>query len=216
MFTGLVQDVGVVQSVRINQQGSTLELKTHMDTSDWELGESVAVNGACLTVTHVKGQSFTVDCSLETLRCTTLGALKAHSKVHLERALQLGDRLGGHLVSGHVDGLGTVLSVRPEGNAIRIDIQPPEELLKYMINKGSITLDGVSLTINTLETKSFSVAIIPHTQEMTHLGEYQVGTHINLEVDQIGKYIERLTMPWKTTASSTSLDEAFLKEHGFG
>jgi riboflavin synthase len=216
MFTGLVQDVGTIQSIQKSASGATLSIQTSFDTSDFELGESIAVDGCCLTVTSFTSNSFTVDCSPETMRVTALGQRTTRSKVHLERALRVGDRLGGHLVSGHVDGVGKVERVAPEGNAILITIKPPKELLRYMIAKGSIAMDGVSLTINSIDQQHFSVAIIPHTQDKTHLMGYQAGNIVNLEVDQIGKYIEKFVLPWQDTSSSPKgIDKAFLKEHGF-
>lgn len=216
MFTGLIQDVGTLESVQKRSGGATLQIRTGLPTGDFALGESVAVEGVCLTVTAVSGAVFHADCSPETLRRTTLGDKKPGARLHLERALRLGDRLGGHIVSGHVDGLARIQSVTPEGNAILVTLELPPSLLRYTIEKGSIAIDGVSLTINTLQGNTLSVAIIPHTQEWTHTGTYQPGDAVNIEVDMVGKYIERMTQPWHDAASPTSgIDEEFLKKHGF-
>lgn len=216
MFTGIIQDVGQLVRIQPRQAGATLEIRTHLQTGGWELGESVAVDGVCLTVTAHSGHTFCADCSPETLRVTTLGRLVPGSPVHLERALRMGDRLGGHWVSGHVDGIGIVKDVRPEGNALLVGVELPAALMRYTITKGSIALDGVSLTINTLEHNTLTVAIIPHTQQNTHIAQYKPGTPINVEVDLVGKYIERLTQPWhNTTRPVSSMDEEFLKKHGF-
>lgn len=216
MFTGLVQDVGQITSIQQSSEGSTLTIQTSLPMDDWELGESVACDGVCLTVTHFGQGQFTVDCSPETLRCTTLGNKKPQASIHLERALRVGDRLGGHLVSGHVDGVGQVVSMAPEGNAMLITFAPPTGLLRYMIAKGSIAIDGVSLTLNDVDHQHCSVAIIPHTQDKTHLGKHQIGDAVNIEVDQVGKYIERMVKPWRDASQGDGgIDEAFLKKHGF-
>ncbi len=215
MFTGLVQDVGRLERIERKDQGATLAISTNLDTSDWELGESIAVQGACLTVTRLEGSLFYVDCSPETMRRTTLGRRSIKSWLHLERALQLSDRLGGHLVSGHIDGVGKIKSIKTEGNSQIIEINADESLTHYMIEKGSICVDGVSLTINSLSPTSFSVAIIPHTVAKTGLTRYSAGDEVNLEVDIVAKYIEKFVLPWKKESHSSKLDEDFLKKHGF-
>ena len=217
MFTGLIQDVGRLEWVEKHQGGASLKISTTLSTSDWELGESVAVQGACLTVTKLEGSLFSVDCSPETMRRTTLGRLRVGAWLHLERALQLSDRLGGHLVSGHIDGVGIIRSMKNEGNSRIIDVETSSELMRYMIEKGSICVDGVSLTLNTLSDSLFSLAIIPHTVEKTGLNRYKVGDEVNLEVDMVAKYIERFVQPWKKdkSSSSSNIDDSFLKKHGF-
>jgi len=222
MFTGLIEDVGRLDAIRLDRSGSqqgsaVLSIRTNIDTSDWELGESVAVQGACLTVTSVSGDVFTADCSPETLKRTGLGALQKGSVVHLERALRLGARLGGHLVSGHVDGVGEIVGIEKDNNAYTMSIRPPKKWMRYMIEKGSVALDGVSLTINTLEQTQFSVAIIPHTWKHTRFHTCKVGDKINIEVDMIGKYIERLMDPSlkEDKAKDSGISEDFLKKHGF-
>jgi riboflavin synthase len=191
MFTGLVQDVGIVERVL---PGATTDVwvRTALGAGDFVLGESIAVDGACLTVVERTGSSFRVQAGPETLRRTTLGALRTGSSVHLERALRLSDRLGGHLVLGHVDGVCTVKAVRSDAGAVVLDISLPAPLAPFFIEKGSVAVDGVSLTVNTLGRDDFSVALIPETQARTTLGQKSTGTRVNVEADVIGKYVARL------------------------
>lgn len=191
MFTGLVQDVGVVERVL---PGPTTDVwvRTALGAADLSLGESIAIDGACLTVVERNANAFRVQAGPETLRRTTLGALRPGSRVHLERALRLSDRLGGHLVLGHVDGVCTVKRVYPEGGALVLDLSLPSALAPYFIDKGSVAVDGVSLTVNALGPEHFSVALIPETQARTTLGQKSVGTQANVEADVIGKYVARL------------------------
>ena len=191
MFTGLIADVGTIASRK--DSGSTWEvtIRTSFDTGDIVLGESIAVDGACLTVTSLSNDTFTVDASPETLSKTTLGDRKPGDPVHLERALRIGDRLGGHLVLGHVDGVGSILSERRDGNAWILEVQAPPEVAPYLIDKGSVTVDGVSLTINSVQGARFTLAIIPHTAENTNLVAYRPGRRVNLEADVLGKYVRK-------------------------
>jgi len=193
MFTGIIGEVG--QLLRSDVQGGDRRLQIRasgMPLAEMELGESVAVNGVCLTLVEISGASFAADVSVETLNCTSLGDLSVGAAVNLERALTLNQPLGGHLVSGHVDGLGAVASMAPDGRSTRFEFDAPDELLRYIAAKGSITIDGTSLTVNSLSENGFSVNIIPHTLERTIIGEYQVGRAVNLEVDLIARYLERL------------------------
>jgi riboflavin synthase len=218
MFTGLIQDVGILETRQQQGHGANLVVKTKLDTHDWQLGESIAVQGACLTVTHISPHRFSADCSPETIDKTTLGALPIGSALHLERALRLGDRLGGHIVSGHVDGVGHIASMHTHQGIIELSIQIPEQLSRYTIVKGSIAIDGVSLTINDITRNLITISVIPHTQTSTRIPEYRIGTRINIEVDVIGKYIETLTSPWLSSSSNTktsNIDGEFLKKHGF-
>jgi riboflavin synthase len=191
MFTGLIQDLGVVERVL---PGATTDIwvRTALGAGDFALGESIAIDGACLTVVERTPTTFRVQAGPETLRRTTLGGLRTGSRVHLERALRLSDRLGGHLVLGHVDGVSTVKAVRPDAGALVLDVSLPPELAPFFILKGSVALDGVSLTVNTLGRDVFSVALIPETQARTILGQKSVGTRLNVEADVIGKYVARL------------------------
>ncbi|GHG83342.1 riboflavin synthase [Comamonas sp. JC664] len=191
MFTGLIQDLGRVE--RVIPGGMTdLWIHTALGASAFELGESIAVNGACLTVVECAGDSFRVQAAPETLRRTTLGTVQPGDAVNLERALALGDRLGGHLVSGHVDAVSEVLETYPEGGSWVMGFRLPEALAPYFIEKGSVAIDGISLTVNTLEADRFRVQLIPETQERTTLKSRGVGAKVNLEADQIGKYVARL------------------------
>lgn len=201
MFTGIVTDMGRVRKVEQTARDRRYEIETRWDTAGIELGASVSHAGCCLTVTE-KGQNpdgggwFAVEVSGETLSKTTLGGWKAGDAVNLERAARLGDELGGHIVSGHVDGLGRVLSVTPEGGSHRIEIEAPAPLHRYIAAKGSITVDGVSLTVNTVEGRTFGVNIIPHTWENTTLGALKAGDAVNLEIDMLARYLAR----WQETA----------------
>jgi riboflavin synthase len=191
MFTGLIQDVGTIE--RVSQGGMTdLWIRSAaLGSTGYELGESIAVDGACLTVVDSADQVFKVQAAPESLRRTTLGRLKAGDRVNLERALRLGDGLGGHLVQGHVDAVGEVLEKRPEGGSVVMTFSLPESLRAFFIEKGSVTIDGISLTVMALGTDRFSVMLIPETQTRTTLLSRQVRDRVNLEADLIGKYVAR-------------------------
>lgn len=208
MFTGLITDIGTI--LARTQKGATwtVKIKTSYDTSDLLLGESIAVDGACLTVTSIGPDFFTVDASPETISKTTLGDRTPGARVHLERALRIGDRLGGHLVLGHVDGTGSIESIRRDANAWIFDVRASSEVAPYLIEKGSITLDGVSLTINRFEGDRFSLAIIPHTAEETNLASYRPGQKVNLEADVLGKYVRKFVAPDTPGLSLESLAQA--------
>ena len=197
MFTGIVQAVGQVRKV-IKTPAGDLKLTIHaadLDFSDVQLGDSIAVNGVCLTAVALGSDWFSADVSFETLDHTRLAALKANERVNLELALTLASRLGGHLVSGHVDGVGSVERIIPSGSSTRYWIKAPEELNKYIAHKGSITVDGVSLTVNELEAGSFCLNIVPHTIAQTIISGYRVGSLVHLEVDLIARYLEQLLLP---------------------
>ncbi|MGH3100456.1 MAG: riboflavin synthase [Thermoleophilia bacterium] len=189
MFTGLVADLGTVAEVDASQAGARLTVRTALELSK---GDSVAVNGVCLTATSLPDGAFTADVMQETLRRSSLGALEEGSKVNLELPLRADDRLGGHFVQGHVDGLGTIWAVREEGFSHVVTIGAPPEILRYVIEKGSIAVDGVSLTVSGLGDDWLQVSLIPETLERTTLGEATTGATVNLEVDVLAKYIERL------------------------
>jgi riboflavin synthase len=193
MFTGLIQAVGRIQA--LEPRGGDLRLTIDvggMPMGDVALGESIAVSGCCLTVVAFDARSFAADVSTESLSRTTLSARAVGDAVNLERALQVGDRLGGHLVSGHVDGIGRVGSITPDARAQRWRFDAPAALLRYVAEKGSIAVDGVSLTVNAVDDEGFEVALIPHTVAHTAFGETPVGAPVNLEVDQVARYVERL------------------------
>ena len=191
MFTGLVEGVGKITEMRRVAEGLRLAVAPPFPVEELVLGESVSVSGACLTVVAVKGRAFQADVSPETLARSTLSVKKVGDQVNLERALRLGDRLGGHLVSGHIDGIGVISDKKAVGNAIIITFRVPETLADYMIEKGSVAVDGISLTINHCSRDHFDVSMIPHTAKLTTLGIKNIGTTVNIETDMIGKYVER-------------------------
>jgi len=192
MFTGLVTDIGEVVHVDHLERNSRITIRSHLDLSDLVMGESIAVDGACYTVVAFSGDRFAVDVSPESLDRTTAGSLKAGDMVHLERALRLSDRLGGHLVLGHVDGVGKLLSKNQEANAWHLIFSIPETVQPYMVPKGCVTVNGVSLTVNRCDSAEFGVTIVPHTHEKTCLTALKVGDCVNLEADVIGKYVASL------------------------
>ena len=195
MFTGIIAAVGTVAELEPVGQAMRLRINAGgLDLSDVALGDSIAVAGPCLTVVAFDANSFEVDVSDETLNCTSLGQLRAGDSVNLEKALRLDSRLGGHLVSGHIDGIGTLRALEARGEYLGLAIAAPRELARYLAFKGSVCLDGVSLTVNTVDDDSFEVLTIPHTLERTTLGHLTVGKVVNIEVDLIARYIERLLM----------------------
>jgi riboflavin synthase len=213
MFTGLVQDVGTVERVLPGPM-TVLWIRTALDASDFSLGESIAVSGACLTVVDRERERFRVDASPETLRRTTLGELQSGAPVNLERALRLSDRLGGHLVLGHVDGVLPLLSRRTEGGSLVLEVGLAPELRPLFIEKGSVALDGVSLTVNTVDDDRFSVQLIPETQARTTLARKSVGDRYNVEADIIGKYVARLHVAHAGPRTG-GLTEDMLRAAGF-
>jgi riboflavin synthase len=193
VFTGIIQDLGRVAARETHGVDARLTISAEkLDLARVAIGDSISVQGVCLTVTSVKGKAFTADVSNETLSLTTLGELKPESPVNLEPALRAGDALGGHMVSGHVDGVGRIAAVGREGDSLRVTIAAPPELSRYIARKGSVTLDGVSLTVNEVSGVTFGVNLIPHTQAVTTLGQLQPGARVNLEIDQVARYVERL------------------------
>ena len=196
MFTGLVADLGEIVSVERSADGVRLEISSDL-TAELAEGDSISVNGVCLTATGLDGKRFSADVMNETLRLSSLAEAGAGTAVNLELAMRLEDRLGGHMVQGHVDGVGRVTAVAQEGFARRVQIEAAPEVLRYMVYKGSITVDGVSLTVAGLDDRSFTVSLIPETLERTNLGRAEPGTTVNLEVDVLAKYVERL-MPGGT------------------
>lgn len=193
MFTGIVQTVGKVQALEARGGDLRMHIRAAgLDLNAVNVGGSIAVNGCCLTVIEKLSDGFSVDASRETLELTTLGAFKADTPVNLETAMTLSTPLGGHMVSGHVDGVGVVLGRREDARSVRFDIEAPIELAHYIARKGSICVDGVSLTVNAVETRTFQVNSIPHTLGHTNMRDYRTGTRVNLEVDLIARYIERL------------------------
>jgi riboflavin synthase len=192
MFTGIIETTATVESLEAREAGARLTVSTTLDVGSLPLGASIAVDGVCLTVVERAAGRFSADLGPETLARTTLGALAAGARVHLERPLRLGDALGGHLVSGHVDGVGTIADRRPVGGALELDFEAPPEVAGTLVPKGSITVDGASLTVNTVAGGRFSVTLIPHTLAVTKLGDKAVGARVNLEADLIAKHVDRL------------------------
>lgn len=214
MFTGLVQDVGTIE--RVIPGGMTeLWIGTRLGASSFEIGESIAVDGACLTVVEREGVRFRVQAGEETLRRTTLGGYKAGTKVNLERALRMGDRLGGHLVQGHVDSVGEILGDRWEGSSWVVTFSLPAALSPFFIEKGSVAIDGISLTVMSLERDRFSIMVIPETREKTTLGDKRVGDQVNLEADLIGKYVARLYASTQGAAPKGGVSLELLRAAGF-
>ena len=196
VFTGLVEDVGVIAGVEVRPDARVLTVRPGaLPVAELALGESVAVDGVCLTVTERGGGVFTVLAGAETLHRTTLGDLAPGVRVNLERALRLGDRLGGHMVQGHVDGVGVLSGRDDQGDNLTLTVTAPRPLLRYVVEKGSITVDGISLTVTRVDDSSFSLALIPHTVQATAIAAKPVGGRVNLEVDMIAKYVERLLGP---------------------
>ena len=211
MFSGLVEGLGWVQECYSKAGGLRLSIKPPFPAEELSVGESIAVNGACLTVIKVEPPFFQVDVSPETLVRTTLGKVRPGDRVNLERALRFGDRLGGHLVSGHVDGVGEVLFRKKEASFFFFRIRAPKNIERYLVEKGSIAVEGVSLTINKVEGPVFEVVIIPHTAQTTTLGFRRAGDLVNLEVDLLAKYVEKLLAPYR----KENLNEEFFRQKGF-
>ncbi|MBM7555520.1 riboflavin synthase [Halanaerobacter jeridensis] len=214
MFTGIVEELGEVKNIKRSSQSIILTIKAEKVLEDIKIGDSIATNGVCLTVTDFSENEFEVDVTPETMRKSSLGELSIRDKVNLERALRLKDRLGGHLVSGHIDGTGKIAEKKREDNAILITIRPEPKLLKYIIAEGSIAIDGISLTVAKLTQDSFTVSIIPHTNEVTTLSSKKVGNIVNLETDMIGKYVERM-MEFEEEQENTDIDMKKLRDNGF-
>lgn len=217
MFTGLIERIGVVRELRRSAGSAILTVSAPFADDSYRGGESIAVNGACLTVIAFGDGIFRADVSPETLACTTLGAAPAGQQVNLERALRLGDRLGGHMVSGHVDAVATLAACRNDGNAQRLTFALEAKQNRFLVEKGSVAIDGISLTVNSVEAESFTVAIIPHTLQNTTLARMKVGQRVNIETDLIAKYVLRLFPGGRETAPAErpAMSLEFLAKHGF-
>ncbi|MEG0181513.1 MAG: riboflavin synthase [Peptostreptococcaceae bacterium] len=216
MFTGIVEEIGVIKEIKKGDKSSKLSIKVNKVLNKTHIGDSIATNGVCLTVTDLNVDSFEADIMTETLRRSNLGSLNIGSYVNLERALSLEKRLGGHIVSGHIDGTGTIVSFIKEDNAVWITVKASIDILKYIVHKGSITIDGISLTVAYIDNSCFKVSIIPHTASETILLNKKIGQTVNLECDLIGKYVEKLLrLNIDKNNNKSSLSEDFLKINGF-
>lgn len=217
MFTGIIQAIGEIE--RLEPRGGDVRVAVRagrLKLDEVAIGDSIAVNGICLTAVAIDADRFMADVSRETLSRTTLGGLALGSRVNLEKALTLATPLGGHLVSGHVDGVGTVLQIREDGRSWRLQIHAPGELARYIAHKGSICIDGTSLTVNEIKGAVFDLNIVPHTLEATIIGDYKAGTRVNLEVDLIARYLERLVLGEHAGDHEVNaITEEFLRRHGF-
>jgi len=218
MFTGIINATGTIADIQPHGNDIRLRVNTgELDLSDVAIGDSIAVNGVCLTATSLRSHSFWADVSKESLMLTSLAQLTTGAEVNLEKALTLSTRLGGHLVSGHVDGLGEIIEQYDEGRSTRFWLKAPNHLAKYISEKGSICIDGTSLTVNEVDGAKFKLNIVPHTIQKTVIKHYHIGRQVNLEVDVIARYLERLLLGDKAAqeSSSSAINEAFLAENGF-
>lgn len=215
IFTGIIQELGVVVKLQVRQDAARLTVGAEKVLAGVQLGDSIAVNGVCLTVVDFSERHFTVDIMPETLRRTNLAELKPGDIVNLEPALTLGARLGGHLVSGHIDDVGRIAARHQEGNAIILRISAPPAVMKYIIPKGSIAVDGISLTVTSLEKSAFTVSVIPHTAAQTNLGQRKVNDPVNLENDLIGKYVARLLAGQEEDEKNGDISLEMLTNYGF-
>jgi riboflavin synthase len=215
LFTGIIEEIGVLRGIKRGSDSAQLVIEAAKVLEDSRIGDSIAVNGVCLTAVSFEQGLFTADVMSETLAKSNLGLLRSGDRVNLERALRLGDRLGGHLVSGHIDGVGTITGLAKKDIATLVTVSAPREIMRYMIKKGSVAIDGTSLTIVDVETGSFQVSLIPHTAKATVLGQKKEGDTVNLEADIIGKYVEKLLAPKEEMRQESRLNLSFLSEHGF-
>jgi riboflavin synthase len=216
MFTGIIEEIGVLQSIHRKGSSLTLTIKADKILNDIHLGDSIAVNGVCLTVTNFTSHTFSVDVMPETFHDTSLSGLKTGSKINLERAMAANGRFGGHFVTGHVDGIGTISGKRAEENAVYLDIKIPEKGISFVLEKGSIAIDGTSLTVFFVKGRTITVSLIPHTRGETVLGEKRVGEIVNLEFDMLFKYVHSIVTPKNEVAEiKSSVTAEFLMEKGF-
>lgn len=221
MFTGIVEELGTIRNIQRPAHGVILEIQASDILSDATVGDSIAVDGACLTIRDLTPEAFTADVSAETLRRTTLGERKVGEHVNLERSLRLSDRLGGHLVLGHVDEVATICAWKDEGDASLMQVTMNSNIRSYIAYKGCVTVDGISLTVSGIHADSFEVALIPHTKQVTTLGTKRVGASVNLEVDIIARYLETLLKNsevkkgWTEQSASETLNLSFLAKHGY-
>jgi riboflavin synthase len=210
MFTGIIEETGIVKSIRTEGRSARITISAEKVLEDMKVGDSINTNGVCLTVTEFSSSAFTIDVMPETMQRTTFAKLRSGSRVNLERALRLTDRLGGHIVSGHIDGTGILEKIREDENAVWLSVSGEPGILRYIVEKGSVAIDGISLTVVKVSQRSFEVSIIPHTQTETAILLKKTGDTVNIECDIIGKYVEKLS-----SKKSDKVDLNFLAEHGF-
>ncbi|BAK97322.1 6,7-dimethyl-8-ribityllumazine synthase [Oscillibacter valericigenes Sjm18-20] len=215
MFTGMIEEVGTILAVRWGAHSSALSVRAGVILSDLKIGDSVAVNGVCLTATAKTAGGFTADVMHETLNRSTLGALTVGCRVNLERAMAVNGRFGGHIVSGHIDGTGRISKIHRDDIALWYTVEAPPELLRFLVEKGSVALDGISLTVAAVSEKDFSVSVIPHTAAATSLSESKAGDRVNLETDLIGKYVEKLLGMTPEVPKRPGITPEYLLQNGF-
>lgn len=215
MFTGIVEEIGQIEGVIKSEKSARITIKAYKVLEDVKHGDSISTNGVCLTVTAFSKDKFTVDVMAETMRRSNLSSISKGTYVNLERALRAGDRLGGHMVSGHIDGTGAITAFDEEDNAVWLTIEASSDILKYIVQKGSIAIDGVSLTVAYIDDKVFKVSIIPHTKDATTLIKKKIGDIVNLECDMVGKYIEKFLSVKEQSPRKKSIDLNFLSDNGF-
>ena len=215
MFTGIIEELGTVKSLNMSGNSGSINIKAHKVLEKTQIGDSIAVNGICLTVTSLQPDGFTADVMAETVRRSSLGSAKAGDKVNLERAMSAEGRFGGHIVSGHIDGTGTIMEYRKEENAVWVTIGTSAEILELIVEKGSICIDGISLTVAAVSDSDFSVSIIPHTGEETTLLKKKPGDKVNLENDVVGKYVQKLLGLKSQEKKESALTMDMLRDYGF-
>ena len=217
MFTGIIEEIGQIESVQKGSKSAVLHIRCNEVLDGTRVGDSIAVNGVCLTVTSMNNRGYTADVMAETLERSSLGSLKSGSRVNLERAMPADGRFGGHIVAGHIDGTGTIVEIPKDETAVWYRVRTEPDILRYIVEKGSITIDGISLTVARVSREDFSVSIIPHTQGNTTLADRRTGDIVNLETDIIGKYIEKLLQPKEPEQEQdgSKLTLEFLAENGF-
>lgn len=215
MFTGIIEEIGQVTQLQKGTHSAILQIQATIVLDGLKIGDSVAVNGVCLTVTSIQVHGFTADVMHETLNRSTLSELKSGSSVNLERAMPAIGRFDGHIVAGHVDDIGKIIDIKRDDNAIWYTIQAAPSVMRYIVEKGSIAIDGISLTVAKLVADSFSVSIIPHTAHVTTLGKRQIGDMVNLENDMIGKYVEKFLTPAISQTTKSTITRDWLMQHGF-
>lgn len=214
MFTGIVEEIGLVENVKKGPASASVTINAPAVTAGTKTGDSIAVNGICLTVTSLAGSTFTADIMHESLNRSSLSDLRGGSRVNLERAMAADGRFGGHIVSGHVDGTGIISAIREDDNAVWYTVRTSPAIMRYIVEKGSVTIDGVSLTVAAVAEDSFSVSVIPHTRQVTIMGDLRAGDKVNLENDIIGKYVEKFLKPEETSVKS-NITREFLTRCGF-